>query len=71
MFDSSTIFVSMIWSSIGVGYFIYGKKQQSISALAGGIALNVLAYLCESPLTMSLASLGTMALVYFLIKREN
>jgi hypothetical protein len=69
--DTSTLFASMFWSSIGVGYIVFGRKQRSISALSGGIALNLLAYVCDSILMMSLGSLAIMVLVYILVKKEG
>ena len=29
---------SLIWGSVGVGFFIYGKKQQSLVPLFGGLS---------------------------------
>jgi hypothetical protein len=36
MFTASFLFASLVWGSVGVGYFIYGKKQQSLPAMVGG-----------------------------------
>ena len=69
MFTANFLFASLVWGSIGLGYFIYGKKQQSISAMAGGILMMVLSYFAGSALAMSLASLAIIAGVYFLCKR--
>ena len=68
MFTASFLFASLVWGSIGVGYFIYGKRQQSISAMAGGILMIVASYFIGSALAMSLVGLGTIAAVYFLIR---
>ena len=37
----STLMVSVLFSSIGAGYFLYGKKQQQFVALLTGLALCV------------------------------
>jgi hypothetical protein len=37
MFSASFLFASLLWGSVGFGYFIYGKKQQSLSPMVGGI----------------------------------
>jgi hypothetical protein len=34
MFSASSLFASLVWGSIGVGYFIYGKKQQALTLLS-------------------------------------
>jgi len=69
MFNTSFLFAALIWGSIGVGYFIYGKKQQSIGAMAGGIVMIAVSYFISSALVMSLACLGIVAVVYFLSKQ--
>ncbi len=69
MLHTNSLFASLIWSSIGVGYFVYGKKQQSIWPMFGGIGMIVLSYVTSSVLTMSLSCLGVVAAVYFLVKR--
>ncbi len=55
--------------SIGLGCFIYGKKQQSISVMASGILMMVAAYFVSSALAMSLVSLLIIVGVYVLIKK--
>ena len=43
----SNILLSLFMSSIGVGYFLYGKKQVNVYALICGLALMGLPYLLE------------------------
>ena len=68
LFDPSFLFASLIWGSIGVGYFVYGKKQQSIVALIGGVLMVTASYFVGSALLMSVICLGLMAAVYFLLR---
>ena len=35
--SGSSLFASLIWGSVGLGIFIYGKKQQSMVPLFGGL----------------------------------
>ena len=70
-FDSSVLFASLFWGSIGSGYFIYGKKQRSWPPMAGGIAMIAVSYFVGLVSLMSLASIAIMAGVYVLIKRGN
>ena len=44
----STLIVSMIFGSIGVGYFMYGKKQARMVPLITGIALCVYPYVLSN-----------------------
>jgi hypothetical protein len=70
MFSTSSLFASLFWSSIGMGYFIYGKKQRVSSALVGGILMMAASYFAaSSALAMSLLCLGIMAGAYWLVKR--
>ena len=71
MFSASFLFASLLWGSIGMGYFIFGKRRQSTSAMAGGILMMAGSYFIGSALWMSLASLVTIAAVYFLVKSGN
>jgi len=71
MFSTSFLFASLLWGSIGMGYLVYGKKQQSLSALIGGILMMAAAYFSGSVLVMSLICLGIMAGVYFLGRMGN
>ena len=34
--DANYLFASLMWGSVGVAYFVYGRKQMCLSALVGG-----------------------------------
>jgi hypothetical protein len=69
MFSASFLFASLLWGSVGFGYFIYGKKQQSLSPMVGGILMITVSYFVGSALLMSLVCLGIAVGVYFLARR--
>ncbi len=46
----SQLFIGLIAGAIGVGYFVYGKKQSRFAPMLAGIALCVYPYLVESML---------------------
>jgi len=69
MFNASFLFASLFWGSIGVGYFIYGKKQRSWVPMSGGILMIVASYFVGSVLVMSLICVGLIIAVYLLLKR--
>jgi len=60
---------SLIWGSVGVGFFIYGKKQQSLVPLFGGLLLIGISYFIESALYMSLAAIAILAGICWLKKQ--
>jgi len=69
MFNTSSLFASLIWGSVGLAYFIYGKKQGSWIPMIGGVLMLILSYVVGSALLMSLICVGLMALIYVLLKR--
>jgi hypothetical protein len=68
MFNANFLFASLIWGSVGLGYFIYGKKSGSWVPMVGGIVMIAISYVVPSALLMSLISIGIIALVYFLLR---
>ena len=69
MFNAHFLFASLIWGSIGVGYFIYGKKQSSWVPMVGGVLMIAASYFTGSALVMSLICIGLMVAMYVLLKR--
>jgi hypothetical protein len=57
----STLFASLIWGSIGLGFAIYGKKQKALAPLLGGILLMGISYFIGSALVMSLVGVVLVA----------
>ncbi len=57
-FDPVWIFLSLIPSGIGFVLFVYGKKQQRIPQLAGGLALMV--YPFFTPTNTSMIAVGVL-----------
>jgi hypothetical protein len=60
--DTSYLLISLIFSSIGLGYFIYGKKQKHKPAYLAGIGLIVFPYVVYDPAYMIIIGLALMAL---------
>jgi hypothetical protein len=70
MFSMSSLFASLIWGAIGMGYFVFGKKQQSWASMLGGVCIIGGSYwFAGSALVMSLLGLGVMTAVYLAMKR--
>lgn len=68
LLDANFLFASLVWGSVGVGYFIYGKRQQSIAPLIGGILIVAASYFAASALMMSGICIGLVAAVHVLVK---
>ena len=69
IFDTKFLFASLLWGSVGVGYFIYGKKQREFVPMFGGLAMIAVSYFVGSALLMSLISIALMVAVFFLARR--
>lgn len=67
--DSKFLFASLLWGSIGFGYFLYGKRQQSTLPMIGGVVMVAISYLVGSWFWMSLLCLALMLTVYWLLKQ--
>ncbi len=44
LFDTNFPFTSLIWGSVGIGYWIYGKKQREMTPMLGGMAVIAVPY---------------------------
>ena len=69
MLNTNFLLASLLWGSIGLGYFIYGKKQQSLSPMVGGIVMIGVSYFVGSALLMSLICILLIVAVYVLLRR--
>jgi hypothetical protein len=67
--STNFLFASLVWGSVGSGYFIYGKKQRSLIPMVGGVVMMAASYFVGSALLMSLLCLGLVAAVYVLLQR--
>lgn len=64
--STSLLLLGVVFSSIGVGFLIYGKKQQKLVPLACGLALVVVPYLFSSALLLLLVGSALVAIPYFI-----
>jgi hypothetical protein len=56
----------LLFGSIGLGYFIYGKKQKAVVPLVCGVALMVFPYLVSNALLLVGIGAVLAAIPYFL-----
>ena len=64
--DSSTLLWGILYGSIGMGYFVYGKKQQRALALLSGVALMVFPYFVSNVWLSIVIGIALMALPFFI-----
>jgi hypothetical protein len=68
MGSSSSFFASMLVGTVGMGFFVYGKKQQRIPQLLAGLALMGYPYFVEDVTVMLAIGAAVIAAMWFAIR---
>jgi len=63
--SEGTILCGLLFGSIGLGYFVYGKRQRRGVPLACGLGLMIFPYLVSNTILLVLIGLVLAALPYF------
>ncbi|MFC5526146.1 hypothetical protein ACFPPA_10365 [Rhodanobacter ginsengisoli] len=63
--SASTLLWGVLFGSIGLGFFLYGKKQQAIVPLVCGVALMVFPYFVSGTAWLVVIGMTLMAIPYF------
>jgi len=66
--NGSELLLNILFSSIGAGYMIYGKKRNRLFFLVDGLVLTIYPYFIKSPLTTSIVGL-ILTILPFLARR--
>ena len=64
--STASIFWGFLFGSIGIGFFIYGRKQQKMVPLACGLLLMVFPYFVTNTILLVVIGALLMAAPYFL-----
>ena len=65
--DSTALLIwGMLFGSIGLGYFVYGKRQKRVVALFSGIALCAFPYFVPNVCFIIFIGIVLMALPFFI-----
>ena len=65
MSNASILIWGVLFGSIGLGFFVYGKKQKTIIPIICGIGLMVIPYFISNLYIMILSSIVLVALPFF------
>jgi hypothetical protein len=68
-FDPGTLFLSLITSGIGFVLFMYGKKQERLPQLIGGIVMMIYPYFVSSLLMNALVGAGIIGAVWLAVRQ--
>ena len=63
--STASLLWGVLFGSVGLGYFIYGKKQRAVVPLACGLALMVFPYFVTSTVVLVVGGALLAALPYF------
>ena len=64
--NNTTLLVwGMLFGSIGLGFFLYGKKQKAIVPLTTGIALSIAPYFISNVYMLIITGIVLMVVPYF------
>ena len=67
-FNENFLFASLFWGTIAGGYLIYGWKQKALMPFLSGLAMTAASILIGSAAQMSLACVGIIVAVYWLVR---
>jgi len=66
---TSSIIFGLLFGTIGLGFFIYGKKQEEYVSLACGIALMAFPYFVTNTIALVAIGLTLMAIPFLYARR--
>ncbi|HEY9146139.1 MAG TPA: hypothetical protein VIN36_05590 [Thiobacillus sp.] len=61
----SSLLWGLLFGSVGLGFFLYGKKQQAVVPLFCGLALMVFPYFVSNTILLVAIGIALIALPYF------
>ncbi len=64
--DTATLLWGLLFSSIGLGFFLYGKRQRAIVPLVCGLGLMIFPYFASSNLVLVSVGAALLVIPYFL-----
>lgn len=65
MQDTAQLIWGVIFGGIGIGFFVYGKRQKAVVPLFTGIALFIFPYFIANTYLLVLVGMVLIALPYF------
>lgn len=63
--NTSLLLWSLLFSSVGLGFFLYGKKQQAVVPLFSGLALMIYPYFVSNSILLVAIGVALIAVPYF------
>ena len=67
--SESFFIASMLWSTIGVAFIVWGRKMGETAPVAAGVALIVISWLIDSAVSMTLTAIAIMVVMRYAMRR--
>ena len=64
--DTASLLWGLLFGSIGLGFFIYGKRQKAVVPLVCGLVLMIFPYFVSNTVLLVAIGVALAALPYFL-----
>ena len=64
--NTATLLWGLLFSSIGLGFFLYGRKQRAIVPLVCGLALMIFPYFVANTVVLVAVGVALVVIPYFL-----
>ena len=63
--NTSTLLWGLLFGSIGLGFFVYGRRQKTVVPLVTGLALMIFPYFVPNTILLVTVGLALTAIPYF------
>jgi hypothetical protein len=63
--QTSTLLWGLLFGSIGLGFFVYGRRQRAVVPLLCGVALMVFPYFVSNTIALVTLGIVLIAIPYF------
>lgn len=64
--DMTSLFLAVLFGSVGLGFFMYGRKQSAIVPLVCGVVLMIYPYFISNVIVLAVVGVVLMAIPYFI-----
>jgi hypothetical protein len=64
--NTATLIWGVLFGSIGLGFFVYGRRQKTVVPLFTGLALMIFPYFVSNSILLVALGVALMAIPYFL-----
>jgi hypothetical protein len=64
--NTATLLWGLLFGSIGLGFFVYGRRQKAVVPLLAGLALMIFPYFIANTIALVTVGIALIAIPYFL-----